>query len=432
MNFLNSIGSFISKLKPEVKYFFWVVLIFYLLFQILYIWNPVDISTNYPVFCHFFLIFVFFISLIGFIFSMSKGKDMVEFFKTLYIFTVRILTILAFVIVIIYTIKNIPSGGALITFFISSIIIIGIVAGAFSLIKQLAKHYTPINDIYKNLTSLYNFAMNFESLRNFITFFTTIFTTIFTIIRLNVSRIGNVLAGPIGGVQNIVGREKKLMKEDKFKPFWNIFIVEFILITSYFAIPNLFKLIMSHDGIKLLERPIYLNNEHQFPEGDDTPLHTTFVNDDKHNYHYSISAWFNLNPQSAKTNNKNDKYINILNYGNKPKISFNMATNSLRIETEKQDKQDKDKNKLTEIYLSKNIPYQRWNNIVINYDGGYMDFFLNGNLVSSESNISPKMTYDKITIGERDGLDGGIKNVTFFNRILTKGEIKYSYDIYSK
>ena len=422
MNFLNSIGSFISELKPEVKYFFWVVLIFYLLFQILYIWNPVDISTNYPVFCHFFLIFVFFISLIGFIFSMSKGKDMVEFFKTLYIFTVRILTILAFVIVIIYTIKNIPSGGALITFFISSIIIIGIVAGAFSLIKHLAKYYTKMNDIYEKLTSLYR---DIPFLGNFITFFTTIFTKI----RFYVS---NVLAGPIGGVQNIVGREKKLMKEDKFKPFWNIFIVEFILITSYFAIPNLFKLIMSHDGIKLLERPIYLNNEHQFPEGDDTPLHTTFVNDDKHNYHYSISAWFNLNPQSAKTNNKNDKYINILNYGNKPKISFNMATNSLRIETEKQDKQDKDKNKLTEIYLSKNIPYQRWNNIVINYDGGYMDFFLNGNLVSSESNISPKMTYDKITIGERDGLDGGIKNVTFFNRILTKGEIKYSYDIYSK
>jgi len=42
------------------------------------------------------------------------------------------------------------------------------------------------------------------------------------------------------------------------------------------------------------------------------------------------------------------------------------------------------------------------------------------------------MSYEKITIGETHGLDGGIKNVTFFNRILTKGEIKYGYDIYSK
>tara|TARA_B110000483_G_scaffold239733_1_gene318846 strand:- start:2003 stop:2821 length:819 start_codon:yes stop_codon:yes gene_type:complete len=226
-------------------------------------------------------------------------------------------------------------------------------------------------------------------------------------------------------IKPTVTNEKKLIKEDKFKPFWNIFIVEFILITSYFAIPHLFKLIMSHDGIKLLERPIYLNNEQQFPEGDDT-LHTKFSDNNIHNYHYSISAWFNLNPQPPNMSKKNNKYTNILNYGNKPKISFNIATNSLRIETEIKNKE------LTEIYLSKNIPYQRWNNIVINYDGGYMDVFLNGNLVSSKSNIVPFMSYEKITIGEADGLEGGIKNVTFFNRILTKGEIKYSYDIYSK
>ena len=59
-----------------------------------------------------------------------------------------------------------------------------------------------------------------------------------------------------------------------------------------------------------------------------------------------------------------------------------------------------------------------------------MDVFLNGSLVASKSNIVPLMSYDIITMGENEGLEGGIKNVTFFNRILTKGEIKYEYNIY--
>jgi hypothetical protein len=368
-----------------------------------------DISTNYPVACYLFLLFIFFISIIYFLYLKRyyfKYSDLTSFlfneqykereapnlgklFKNFSTFVVTILTILAFVIAIIYIIKNIPSAGAFISFLISSMILIGIIFGALFLIKGYFKNKDNkllkfINRILEKITNIY-----------------------------------------VNYIKPTVTNEKNLIKEDKFKPFWNIFIVEFILITSYFAIPHLFRLIMSHDGIKLLERPIYLNNEQQFPEGDDT-LHTKFSDNNIHNYHYSISAWFNLNPQPPNTSKKNNKYTNILNYGNKPKISFNIATNSLRIETEIKNKE------LTEIYLSKNIPYQRWNNIVINYDGGYMDVFLNGYLVSSKSNIVPVMSYEKITIGEARGLGGGIKNVTFFNRILTKGEIKYSYDIYSK
>lgn len=413
ITFINKLIDFIKKIfTQENRFILWELVVFYSIILILFRWNPMDISTNYPVACYLFLLFIFFISIIYFLYLKRyyfKYSDLTSFlfndqyqeraapnlgklFKNFSTFVVTILTILAFVIAIIYIIKNIPSAGAFISFLISSMILIGIIFGALFLIKGYFKNkdnkdnkiFKKINEILEKITNIY-----------------------------------------VNYIKPTVTNEKKLIKEDKFKPFWNIFIVEFILITSYFAIPHLFKLIMSHDGIKLLERPIYLNNEQQFPEGDDT-LHTKFSDNNIHNYHYSISAWFNLNPQPPNTSKKNNKYTNILNYGNKPKISFNIATNSLRIETEIKNKE------LTEIYLSKNIPYQRWNNIVINYDGGYMDVFLNGNLVSSKSNIVPFMSYEKITIGEADGLEGGIKNVTFFNRILTKGEIKYSYDIYSK
>ena len=414
ITFINKIINFIKKLfTQENRFILWELVVFYSIILILFRWNPMDISTNYPVACYLFLLFIFFISIIYFLYLKRyyfKYSDLTSFlfnekyqergapnlgklFKNFSTFVVTILTILAFVIAIIYIIKNIPNAGAFISFLISSMILIGIIFGALFLIKGIFKNKNKdkdnkilkkINEILEKITNIY-----------------------------------------VNYIKPTVTNEKKIIKEDKFKPFWNIFIVEFILITSYFAIPHLFKLIMSHDGIKLLERPIYLNNEQQFPEGDDT-LHTKFSDNNIHNYHYSISAWFNLNPQPPNMSKKNNKYTNILNYGNKPKISFNAATNSLRIETEIKNKE------LTEIYLSKNIPYQRWNNIVVNYDGGYMDVFLNGNLVSSKSNIVPVMSYEKITIGEADGLEGGIKNVTFFNRILTKGEIKYSYDIYSK
>jgi hypothetical protein len=413
ITFINKLIDFIKKIfTQENRFILWELVVFYSIILILFRWNPMDISTNYPVACYLFLLFIFFISIIYFLYLKRyyfKYSDLTSFlfndqyqeraapnlgklFKNFSTFVVTILTILAFVIAIIYIIKNIPNAGAFISFLISSMILIGIIFGALFLIKGYFKNkdnkdnkiFKKINEILEKITNIY-----------------------------------------VNYIKPTVTNEKKLIKEDKFMPFWNIFIVEFILITSYFAIPHLFKLIMSHDGIKLLERPIYLNNEQQFPEGDDT-LHTKFSDNNIHNYHYSISAWFNLNPQPPNMSKKNNKYTNILNYGNKPKISFNIATNSLRIETEIKNKE------LTEIYLSKNIPYQRWNNIVVNYDGGYMDVFLNGNLVSSKSNIVPLMSYEKITIGEAGGLEGGIKNVTFFNRILTKGEIKYSYDIYSK
>lgn len=412
ITFINKIINFIKKLfTQENRFILWELVVFYSLILILFRWNPMDISTNYPVACYLLLLFIFFISIIYFLYLKRyyfKYSDLTSFlfneqyqeraapnlgklFKNFSTFVVTILTILAFVIAIIYIIKNIPNAGAFISFLISSMILIGIIFGALFLIKGIFKNKNKDNKILKKINEI-------------------------------LEKITNIY---VNYIKPTVTNEKKIIKEDKFKPFWNIFIVEFILITSYFAIPHLFKLIMSHDGIKLLERPIYLNNEQQFPEGDDT-LHTKFSDNDIHNYHYSISAWFNLNPQPPNMSKKNNKYTNILNYGNKPKISFNIATNSLRIETEIKNKE------LTEIYLSKNIPYQRWNNIVVNYDGGYMDVFLNGNLVSSKSNIVPVMSYEKITIGEADGLEGGIKNVTFFNRILTKGEIKYSYDIYSK
>ena len=44
-----------------------------------------------------------------------------------------------------------------------------------------------------------------------------------------------------------------------------------------------------------------------------------------------------------------------------------------------------------------------------------MDVFINSHLVATQKNIIPHMNYDKIIVGENNGIHGGIKDVYFNN-----------------
>jgi hypothetical protein len=80
------------------------------------------------------------------------------------------------------------------------------------------------------------------------------------------------------------------------------------------------------------------------------------------------------------------------------------------------------------IYTDDNFLLQKWNNIIINYNGGTMDIFLNGELVKSSIEVVPYYTYDNLTIGEDDGIKGGICNVVYFRHALTSTNIYYLYN----
>ena len=69
----------------------------------------------------------------------------------------------------------------------------------------------------------------------------------------------------------------------------------------------------------------------------------------------------------------------------------------------------------------------KWNNFVINYTGGTLDIFINGELVSSEPGIVPYMEFDKVTVGSLPGIHGGICNVEYFNKSLSLSTIKNLY-----
>jgi hypothetical protein len=80
------------------------------------------------------------------------------------------------------------------------------------------------------------------------------------------------------------------------------------------------------------------------------------------------------------------------------------------------------------VYKTKDVPYQKWTNFIINYQGGTLDIFMDNKLVSSTPNIVPYMTFDNITIGKNNGIRGSIKDVVYFNDVLTRNKISWVYN----
>ena len=116
----------------------------------------------------------------------------------------------------------------------------------------------------------------------------------------------------------------------------------------------------------------------------------------------------------------------IQNYGNKPRVQFNSAKNTLRVQAEAG---EGNKSIVDIVTIEDGVPLQKWNHIVINYDGGYMDVFLNGNLVGSKPNIAPYMQFDNVVVGENNGIEGGVRNVVYYDRTLTRAEVSLEYKL---
>lgn len=207
-------------------------------------------------------------------------------------------------------------------------------------------------------------------------------------------------------------------------------IISVILIIAYFKAPTLISYIINRDGKQLLSNPVYTNSEHSL--GNYIELNGS----DESNYQYSISCWVFINAAPPNTSSSYNKFTSLLNFGNKPNIQYNAKENTLMITVYQKDLKNLTKNNLIDfdsegnriIYINKNFPLQKWNNIIINYNGGTMDIILNGVLVKSTVEVIPYNTLDKLTVGENKGIKGGMCNVVYFRRPLTSSNIYYLYN----
>ena len=136
-----------------------------------------------------------------------------------------------------------------------------------------------------------------------------------------------------------------------------------------------------------------------------------------------------------------NKYTSLLNYGEKPNVVYNASENTLMItmlntgepalgsDSRLKTPQELDTNGNIIIYKMENVLLQKWNNIIINYTGGTLDIFLNNELIKSAIGIVPYMTNDTLTIGEKNGIMGGVCSVVYFKKPIRSSQMFYLYNM---
>ena len=235
-----------------------------------------------------------------------------------------------------------------------------------------------------------------------------------------------------------------------------ILLVIILLIILYLIGPIIYSKIYDkinlQGGLLLLNEPIYTDHLSTLSS------YEKLNDSDDFNYQYGISSWIYIDAQPPNTNPSYTIYTSLLNYGNKPNILYKASTNTLLITIENNsplptetkntknikniknadintyiniDKEEEIINGKAHkiIYKNSNFLLQKWNNLVINYNGGTLDIFLNNELVKSSIEIVPYMSFDSLTVGETEGIHGGICNVVYFKKPLTRSNMYFLYNM---
>jgi hypothetical protein len=246
-----------------------------------------------------------------------------------------------------------------------------------------------------------------------------------------------------------------------------LLIIEIILIIIYFMIPPLSTLLYLRGGKQYINNPISISNETIIAS------YQTLNESDQYNYQYAISFWFNIDAMSPSTNSNYEAYSTILSYGDNPAVKYNALTNTLLIVVksnysniesivnsthnleekiynaesieEINNLQNEIKNTINKvnsipnqmeldnkgnriIYVKKNVLLQKWNNLILNFNGGTLDVFLNGELVKSAIGVVSYITYDTLIVGQNNGLSGGVANLIYYKSPLELNKIKKLYN----
>jgi hypothetical protein len=207
-------------------------------------------------------------------------------------------------------------------------------------------------------------------------------------------------------------------------------LVAILLFLSYFKAPTLFNYVSTQGGNQLVNRPVYTDTQYNLGGYQDLTGSENF------DYQYAISCWIFIDSAGPNMNANYNKYTSLLNFGNKPNVLYNGENHSLMITMQQKNLKNITQNKMIDfddegnriIYVNKNILLQKWNNLIINYNGGTLDIFLNGELVKSSPEVIPYYTYDNLTIGENNGIKGGICNVVYFRKALTAQNVYFLYN----
>jgi len=217
-----------------------------------------------------------------------------------------------------------------------------------------------------------------------------------------------------------------------------LFLIILLYAVYYVIAPQFQTNMAKQGGTILVNAPIYTNTENVIGTYDN--LNGTNTDTNPYDYQYAISFWVFIDAVSPNVSSSLEKYTSLLNYGDKPNVLYNASENTLMITmlntgepaigsvSRLKNPQELDANGNIIIYKMSNVLLQKWNNIIINYNGGTLDIFYNGKLVKSVNEVVPRMSKDVLTVGSNKGVNGGICNVNYFNTNLSASQVYYLYD----
>lgn len=203
-------------------------------------------------------------------------------------------------------------------------------------------------------------------------------------------------------IDNIAGTKRSI---------WILLLVEIAVIALYFLLPILMKSKYLKIGTVLMQEPQYLNNPSSF----DPDALREISEKSQELLHYAITADVWITPQPTSTSLAYTRDTNILSFGDRLKVEYNGKSPRELIVKAMDGKE-------MVVVARPQIALQRWNNIVLNYDHGTLDIFINGELVHSQQNTQ-LLSLATITAGSQNGINGGIKDIRWFDKPLTKNQI---------
>ncbi len=229
---------------------------------------------------------------------------------------------------------------------------------------------------------------------------------------------------------------------------WTLLTVEALLVLAKFLYSFLKRRIVNHDGLILVDKSDARRINHRVGLVNYTELTKTKpvvggvngaqaaagTSSTGQKYQYAISMWIYLNPSMASIRSEYESYNTLFSFADKPAVKYMPATNTIRFTTKNisvsSSSSSSSPSVKEDIELAKwdEVPLQRWNHIVINYDGAATDIFINGQLFSSKPGIIQYGNSDDVFIGDDNHLNGGIRDVVYFNHPITASNIKLLYE----
>jgi hypothetical protein len=217
-----------------------------------------------------------------------------------------------------------------------------------------------------------------------------------------------------------------LSNDFKQTPFtvYVLLMIEILLLLAYFYLPKITQLVTNSvnvkDGKQIITEPMLIKRRENISSyismTDHDPKTSNIVNNK-----FAISMWVYVVPVPPTVYPYNGD-ATIFEFGNyHPRLIYNGSTNKFKSFMNQSDS--------TEFTM----PLQAWNHVVYNYTKSSIDLFVNGELMATKtgrSNLNEGLSVDDIlSIGQENGLSGGICNVVYFKTPLFKYEIENMYNL---